>query len=152
LGAVFFALLRPFRWRLGLAFAAITLSASLTVMAPWPLKVVIDRVLSQKPSRVPLLHGWLDNASLDPLHVLYGACAATLLIALGTGSLSYFYTRTMGGIGQRFVFELRGLLFAHMQRLSLPFHDRQRTAISPRGSPRTFRRSRTSLPTASFCW
>lgn len=123
----FLPLLRPFRLQLGLAAFAMALAASLTVMAPWPLKVVIDRVLSHKPTRVPLLHAWLDNPALDPTHILYGACAATLLIALGAGSLTYFYTRTMGGVGQRFVFALRGNLFAHMQRLSLSFHDRQRT-------------------------
>jgi subfamily B ATP-binding cassette protein MsbA len=33
----------------------------------------------------------------------------------------------MGQVGQRFVFDLRRNLFAHMQRLSLRFHDRQRT-------------------------
>jgi ATP-binding cassette subfamily B protein len=123
----FLPLLRPFRWQLGLAALAMAMAASLTVMAPWPLKVVIDRVLSQKPTRVPLLRGWLDNPALEPRHILYGACAATLLIAIGAGSLTYFYTRTMGGIGQRFVFALRRNLFAHMQRLSLSFHARQRT-------------------------
>jgi subfamily B ATP-binding cassette protein MsbA len=60
------------------------------------------------------------------MHILYGACAATLLIALSTGLLTYWYTNTLGNIGQRFVFDLRCQLFAHMQRLSLRFHDTQR--------------------------
>ena len=103
------------------------LDAALTVFRPWPLKVVIDRVLSQRPSRVPFLHAWLDTAPLSRLHILYGACATTLIIAVSTGILTYYYIRTLGDIGQRFVFALRQNLFAHLQRLSLRFHDRQRT-------------------------
>jgi len=38
------------------AFSAMALDSLLTVLRPWPLKVVIDRVLSHKPSRVPLIH------------------------------------------------------------------------------------------------
>ncbi len=101
------------------------LDAALTVMRPWPLKVVIDRVLSHKASRVPFLHSWLDSSAHTPMQILWGACAATFLIALGTGVFTYFFTRTLGNIGQRFAFDLRCHLFAHLQRLSLRFHDRQ---------------------------
>jgi ATP-binding cassette subfamily B protein len=123
----FVPLLRPFRKPLGWASMAMILDAALTVFRPWPLKVVIDRVLSQRPSRVPFLHAWLDHAPLSRLHILYGACATTLIIAVSTGILTYYYIRTLGDIGQRFVFALRQNLFAHLQRLSLRFHDRQRT-------------------------
>jgi len=122
----FFPLLHPFRKQLWWAVLAMVLDASLTVFRPWPLKVVIDRVLSHRPTRVPFLGVWLDNATFSRMHILYGACAATLLIALSTGLLTYWYTRILGIVGQRFVFDLRCQLFAHMQRLSLRFHDTQR--------------------------
>src|SRR5881296_2203808 len=57
----------------------------------------------------------------------YGACAAALLIAVIAGVLTYYFTRLMGDLAQNFVFALRRDLFAHLQRLSLRFHDRQRT-------------------------
>ncbi len=122
----FLPLLHPFRKQLWWAVLAMVLDASLTVFRPWPLKVVIDRVLSHRPTRVPFLGVWLDNATFSRMHILYGACAATLLIALSTGLLTYWYTRILGIVGQRFVFDLRCQLFAHMQRLSLRFHDTQR--------------------------
>lgn len=122
----FLPLLHPFRKQLCWAVLAMVLDASLTVFRPWPLKVVIDRVLSHRTTRVPLLSSWLDNTALSRMHILYGACAATLLIAVSTGTLTYWYTRTLGDVGQRFVFALRCNLFAHMQRLSLRFHDSQR--------------------------
>jgi subfamily B ATP-binding cassette protein MsbA len=105
------------------------LDAALTVLRPWPLKVVIDQVIAHRTrsTRVPFISGWLEHAQLDRMHILYGACAATLMIAISTGLLTYAYTRVLGVVAQKIVADLRGGLFAHMQRLSLRFHDRQRT-------------------------
>lgn len=123
----FLPLLRPRKKQLLLALVAMLLDAVFTVFRPWPLKVVIDRVLSRKPTRVPFIRAWLDSASFTRSEILYGACVATFVIAVVTGLLTYYYTHVMGRVGQRFVYELRRNLFAHMQRLSLHFHDRQRT-------------------------
>src|SRR5216117_422702 len=125
--AHFLPLLHPFWKPLCAAIIAMVLQALVSVCQPWPLKVVIDRVLSHKPSRVPLLHAWLDNAPYGRIEILYGACAATLLIAVIAGVLTYYFTRLMGDLAQNFVFTLRRDLFGHLQRLSLRFHDRQRT-------------------------
>src|SRR5437660_2527744 len=122
----FLPLLRPFRKQLCAAALAMVVDALVSVFRPWPLKIVIDRVLSHKPSRVPFLHAWLDSAPFSRMEILYGACAATLLIAVITGFLTYYFTRAMGDVGQRLVFTLRRDLFAHLQRLSLRFHDEQR--------------------------
>src|SRR2546427_10167538 len=124
---LFVPLLRPFRKQLCWAALAMVLDAFLTVFRPWPLKVVIDRVLSHRPSRVPFLRAWLDTAPFDRLEGLYGACAAMLLIAVTTGLLTYYITRSMGDLAHIFVFAIRRDLFAHLQRLSLRFHARQRT-------------------------
>lgn len=121
--------LRPYRAQLGCAGGAIVLDAILTACRPWPLKVVIDRVISfdPRPSRVPMLGDLLDRANTDPMIILYACCAATVLIALSTGLLTYYFTQTLGDVGHRLVFNLRSELFTHMQRLSLRYHDRQRT-------------------------
>src|SRR5262249_12524666 len=100
----FLSLLRPYRTRLGRAHPALLLDSLLAVMRPWPLKVVIDRVISEKPSRVPFLGHWLDHVALDRTQVLYGACATSLLIALGTGLSTLYYRRAMGSIGKHFTF------------------------------------------------
>src|SRR5260370_31386185 len=122
----FLPLLRPFRRQLWWAVLARVVDASLTVFRPWPLKVVIDRVLAHRSTRVPFLSVWLDNTTLSRMHILYGACVATILIALSTGLLTYWYTRTLGIVGQHFVVDLGWRFFAHMERLSLGFHDTQR--------------------------
>src|SRR6267378_7588462 len=123
----FLPLLRPFRKQLCLAVLAMVVDALVSVFRPWPLKIIIDRVLSHKPSRVPFLHGWLDSAPFSKMEILYGACAVTLLIAVIGGFLTYYFTRAMGDLAQHFVFAIRRNLFAHLQRLSLRFHDQQRT-------------------------
>ena len=120
-------LFRPYWGKILVAFLGIMLEAVLGLMRPWPLKVVIDRVLSHKASRVPLIHHWLDAAPFTNMQIVYGCCAAVLLIAVITGLTGYCYTRLIGSIGQHFVFDLRRELFGHMQRLSLRFHDSQRT-------------------------
>src|SRR5262249_11946617 len=83
----FLPLLGPHWKPLCLALLAMLLDAVFTVFRPWPLKIVIDRVLSQKPTRVPFIRAWLDSASFSPLEILYGACLATLVIAVVTGLL-----------------------------------------------------------------
>src|SRR2546428_13135932 len=123
----FLPLLRPFRKQMCAAVLAMVVDALVNVFRPLPLKVVIDRVLSHKPSRVPFLHGWLDSAPFSKMEILYGACAVTLLIAVIGGFLTYYFTRAMGDLAQHFVFAIRRNLFAHLQRLSLRFHDQQRT-------------------------
>jgi subfamily B ATP-binding cassette protein MsbA len=103
------------------------LDAAVAVFRPWPLKVVIDRVLSHKPTRVPFLRALLDSAHWSRTEILYGACVAILLIAVITGLLTYYITRAMGQLAQDFAQAIRSAFFAHLQRLSLRFHDRQRT-------------------------
>src|SRR5260370_19643506 len=120
-------LLGPYWRQISVAILAMVAEALLSVFRPWPLKIVIDRVLSHKPSRVPFLHAWLDNAPFTQIEILYGACATTILIALLAGLLTYYFTHTMGNVGQNFVFAFRCSLFGHVQRLSLRFHNRQKT-------------------------
>jgi subfamily B ATP-binding cassette protein MsbA len=125
----FVLLLRPYWQKLSLAVVAVVFAGLFSVLRPWPLKVVIDQVLSRKPkhSHLPLLQSWLEQAQFSPSQILYGACAATILFALIGGLFTHFSIRLLGDVGQHYVFTLRQKLFAHLQRLSLRFHDSQRT-------------------------
>src|SRR5262245_30687160 len=111
-------LLKPYSGRISVAVLAMLGDSLLTAFRPWPLKVVVDRVLSHRHTRVPFVGSWLNHAKLDPMYILYGACATTLLIAVCTGLLTYFFIHTMGEIGRHYAAALRRDLFAHMQRLS----------------------------------
>src|SRR5690349_16098311 len=88
----FLPLLRPFRLRLFWAAVAMMLDAAITVCRPWPLKIVIDRVLAHKHTRVPFVGHWLNHAHLPPMTVLNAACATILAFACTSGLMAYLYT------------------------------------------------------------
>src|SRR5437660_4195904 len=75
-----------------LAILGLLFEAVLGVMRPWPLKVVIDRVLSHKPSRVPLIHQWLDAAPFTSMQILYGASCALILKLITADVIIFFST------------------------------------------------------------
>jgi subfamily B ATP-binding cassette protein MsbA len=118
-------LVRPYRWPLAVAFAAMALESAATVWEPWPLKVVIDHVLGGKPLS-PALAPWAIFGD-DPLSVLHAAVAALVAItALGAaGSFIQKYLAT--AVGQQITQHLRQTLYHHVQQLSLPFFETRRT-------------------------
>ena len=118
--------LYPFRGRLVFAFAAMIVDALLTALRPWPLKIVIDRVIGGKDTRLPLIGDWVNAPERDPMIILYWACAATILIACGTGLFTYLFTRVMGNVSQLLIYTLRSHLFSRLQRLSLRYHTSNR--------------------------
>jgi ATP-binding cassette subfamily B protein/subfamily B ATP-binding cassette protein MsbA len=116
----FLPYLRPYRGRFVWALIQVFLIAGFDLLKPWPLQLVIDHVLSGKPLTAP----WLANLSSGTLLVV--ACIALVLVNLGSGLLALLHNYTSIGVGQRMVNDLRGALYAHLQRLSLAFHGRQK--------------------------
>ena len=122
-------LVRPYWRALAWGLGAVLLDAALNLCKPWPLKILIDRVLPQAPrsGHLPLLDPWLDALALDRTTLLAAACGALLLLALATGAATYAAKRILGRVGRAFAHDLRGTLFGHLQRLSLRYHDSQRS-------------------------
>jgi ATP-binding cassette subfamily B protein/subfamily B ATP-binding cassette protein MsbA len=112
--------LRPYKWRIGWAFLQIFLVAGFELLKPWPMQLVIDDVLGGKQSSIPLL------SQLGPLDLLLAASLGLVAIFLGSAALTWLHNVTTIAIGQGMVNDLRGALYAHLQRLSLAFHSRQK--------------------------
>jgi ATP-binding cassette, subfamily B, bacterial len=112
--------LRPYKWRVLWAFIQIFLVAGFELLKPWPLQLVIDDVLGGKAASFPGL------APLGGLDLLLAACIGLVLISLGSASLTWLHNVTTIAVGQGMVNDLRGALYAHLQRLSLAFHSRQK--------------------------
>lgn len=112
--------LRPYRMRFIWALVQVFLIAGFDLLKPWPLLLVIDDVLGGKQAPIAALAG------LSAGTLLIVACAALVIVNLGEGLLQYWHNRTTIQVGQRMVNDLRGALYAHLQRLSLAFHTRQK--------------------------
>ena len=111
--------LKPYRPAFLFALAQVLLISAFELLKPWPLKIIIDHVLSEKP--VPW--EFADTWSTETL--LWIACGGLILIYVVCGALRILNDCTTIRIGQRMVNDLRRDLYSHIQRLSLAFHNRQ---------------------------
>ncbi len=94
------------------------------LLEPWPLKLIFDNVLGKKPPP-----NWL-SAYLGPsnrLGVLDVAALAVIVIALIGAVAAYFDDFLATTVAKRVGFDLRHLLYHHVQRLSLAFYDQRQT-------------------------
>ena len=113
--------LRPFlagHWR-ALAGAAIaSVFVALAELAkPWPIALVIDEILQNRGTEFTL--GAADLRTLAGIAVLVVAIAAVDAVS------TYFSDLWLQRAGERIVHDLRVAVYAHLQRLSLGFHQRR---------------------------
>lgn len=93
---------------------------------PWPLKFIFDNVLIGTPLVTGI--GWLDDTvGDDRILVLLVSVVAILTLAVTRGIFYYYQALLTSQAGQEVVMSLRRKLFAHLQRLSLSFHNRSST-------------------------
>jgi ATP-binding cassette, subfamily B, bacterial len=105
--------------------AATTLSTTLSLLQPWPVKVLVDHVLGDEP-----MHGtvgalaerlpWADT----PGGLVVWVVAAGLLIFAVNSALEVVLSLRWTTVGRQMVYRLARDLFARVQRRSLPAHSR----------------------------
>lgn len=112
----------------GLAVAALCLLGFTLagLLAPWPLKIVIDHILLNLPLP-PFLSFFQPVLKLGKAASLGLIASSLILIALTRGLFSYFQMYITSRIGFEIAHALRRQLFIHLQRLSLSFHNRSRS-------------------------
>src|SRR4051794_677387 len=122
--AKFLPYLRAHRWQVAWALAQVVLITGFELLKPWPLQIVIDYVLGDK---TPWTGGPVGDLLSFPKPLLLAlACAGIVLVHVSAGALTLWHNHTTIRIGQNMVNDLRGDLYAHLQRLSLAYHGRQR--------------------------
>src|SRR2546428_6588735 len=119
-------LLYPHWFKLSLAFIAVIGESLTDLLEPWPLKIVFDYVFNSKrmPDWLAAVVGWVGT---DKSSILNFAVLAVLLIAIFGALSSYFEKYLTTSVGQWVMHDLRRVLYSHIQRLSLSFHDQKRT-------------------------
>jgi ATP-binding cassette, subfamily B, bacterial len=122
-------LLRPHFKTLMLGLLAVSGETAADLLQPWTLKIVFDNVLKSHPGRH---HGWLDQivfwaAGTDPMAILRFVAIAALAVAAFGAICSYFEKYLTTTVGQWVMHDLRLTVYAHVQRLSLSYHDNKQT-------------------------
>ena len=118
-------LVRPYWTWLVIVVIAMLIETTMALASPWPLKIVLDSVIDARP--VPASWHWLTGSAPGRLLLLNVAAIATVVIALlqaGSAYLAAYYTVS---IGQWVAHDLRQSMYAHLQRLSMAYYDRQQT-------------------------
>ena len=126
-GLSIWELLRPHRFQLWLGLVAIAGESLADILGPWPLKIVLDDVISHKHTHGWLVHLITRTAGAEPTHVLMFACVAVLVIALLDAVCTYGEKWVTTTVGQWVTHDLRRRLYAQVQRLSLAYHDQSKT-------------------------
>ena len=116
--------LRVYRWQVVWALAQVFLITGFELLKPWPLQIVIDYVLGGKTPPANSLIGAV--LALPRSELLIFACIGMVLVNIGNGGLTLLHYYTTIRVGQNMVNDLRGGLYAHLQRQSLAYHGRQR--------------------------
>jgi ABC-type multidrug transport system fused ATPase/permease subunit len=120
--------LRPYRGLAAGSVVIIILSGLAALLAPWPLKIVIDNVLNSAPLDPWLVHVFpflpTGRTALLWVAVLLSLGAALLVNALAVLE-NYLNTKINLGIS----LDYRADLFEHAQKLSMSYHDQRRSGL-----------------------
>ena len=123
-----FGYLRPYKGLSALTILGIFLSSIGALAEPWPLKIIVDNVLSGHALPEPwhTWFGWLEPQKVKFLVlVLLLGLSVMLLHNLFTILTNYWDTN----LEQKVILDFRSDLFRHAQRLSLAFHDQKRSGM-----------------------
>jgi ABC-type multidrug transport system fused ATPase/permease subunit len=111
-------LLRPYRRGLAIILGATLVSMVMSLAAPWPLKVILDDVVSHRP---PSWIVWLLPmvGGTSKAHIAAAAGIVTVMIGVVSGGAFYVASYSTERLGQCVGNDLRVRLYHHLQELSL---------------------------------
>ncbi len=120
-------LLKPHLGTLIVGLLAVMGEGAANLLQPWPLKLVLDDVLRSRESNASVMR-WIHGLiGVDKLAMLKFACLAVLAIAALDAVASYLEKYLTTSVAQWVSYDLRRRLYSHIQKLSLAFHDQERT-------------------------
>ncbi len=120
-------LVRPHSKALLLGIVAVLGEGAANLLEPWPLKLVFDS-FSQSGGKRGWLNHWIRSAiGTDKIALLEFAAIAVIGIALLDAICFYAEKYLTTSVGQWVMHDLRRLLYAHIQDLSLGYHTQRRT-------------------------
>ncbi len=122
--------LRPHRARVALIAALTVVEVGFGVLAPWPLKTVVDNVLGGQPLPGPLAAAADTLVGSSTTGLLLAVVVAGLLLQLMNEVVMMLHTQLVVNTGQQILYDLRARLLDHLLALGLRHHVVTRTADS----------------------
>jgi ABC-type multidrug transport system fused ATPase/permease subunit len=123
-------LLRPYRGSLIIILVAMLVQSTMTLAAPWPLKIIIDNVVVGRK-----LDPWIAHLIKPVLvhahraHLAEIAALAVILIAVLNAVASYMANYFTESVGQWVANDLRMRTYHHLQYLSLRYYDTHQSGV-----------------------
>jgi ATP-binding cassette subfamily B protein/subfamily B ATP-binding cassette protein MsbA len=110
---------QPFWGKTIIGLSLSLVGIGLNLLKPWPFKIIVDDFLRPTPAARGDWRTWV------PL-----LCLALVVIQVAWGIINWMTNYLFVTIGLQALLKLRTDLYAHLQRLSLKFHDARRSADS----------------------
>lgn len=132
--SIYRRVLRYYRPFLPQAFFATLLSLvgiGLNLLKPWPFKFIVDNLIPRRSDGgITGLHSLSEMMVARPFLALAILCSSLVVIQLLWGMVNWITNYIFVKIGLEALLEIRTSLYAHLQRLSLKYHDARRSSDS----------------------
>ena len=127
MAALIIELIRPYRKWLIIVFVAMLVETAMTILAPWPLKVIIDNVVGTH--KMPEWLDWVKDLPMGNTKQGLAAWAGVsiIIIALFGGIAGYIDNYYTESVGQWVANDLRKRVYHHLEKLSLSYYDTHQT-------------------------
>ena len=112
---------------LTLSSFALLLETAMRLLEPWPLKFMFDRVIIPGFSAGVPLTASADTFNLHPLSLLTILTLSLVGVSSLRGGAAYISTVGMAIAATHIMTAIRGQLYSHIQRLSLSFHNQNKS-------------------------
>jgi ATP-binding cassette subfamily B multidrug efflux pump len=113
--------LRPYKWHVVVALAAIILKSVADVLGPFLTKIAIDKYLAKSVNSHSWIGDHLSDRALTGIAQIGGLYIGLLLF---TFALEFVQTYLMQWTGQKVMFDLRKQIFRHLQFMHVGFFDK----------------------------
>jgi len=110
-------------WRtLAASYVALFVTIGISLAEPWPLKLILDHLILKKP--LPESFGFLNQLYQSNVELLLAGLAFSIVfLTLLNSGFSYINKFWTSVVASKITAEIRERAFAHLQRLSLSFHE-----------------------------
>jgi ATP-binding cassette, subfamily B, bacterial len=115
------AIARPFWLHIAASFLLSLLATPLGLLAPLPLKLVVDSVIGSHP--MPRVAQFLMPADVSRSTLVAIAVGLIVAIAFAQKGLELLTTMVRTYTGEQLALGFKAILFRHVQRLSFSYHD-----------------------------